>query len=223
MRVRYRSGPVVPSRVSRRPRRKRLPQADESRPQRIARLAHSTRVSWIPERSRVLDIGCFDAQLLETLGSRLDQGVGMDPAIERPAELGRYRLLPGEFPRVQPDDGPFDAVTLLAVLEHVPSDQIEQWARTCWDLRPRRARCRHSAVPEGRHHPRCCDPAAPHGRDGSGAAPWLCAQGDSLGVPRCRLRRHGRKAVPTGTEQPLRAPQARVRHAEDSNEPGDVA
>ncbi len=89
---------------------------------------------WIPEHSRVLDIGCFDAQLLKALGSRLDRGVGMDPAIERPAELGRYRLLPGEFPRVQPDDGPFDAVTLLAVLEHVPSDQIEQWARTCWDL-----------------------------------------------------------------------------------------
>ena len=86
---------------------------------------------WIPDQGRVLDVGCFDARLFRKLGSRLGYGVGMDPAIEHPADYDRYQLLPGEFPDVQPAGDAFDVITFLAVLEHVPDDQIDRWADSC--------------------------------------------------------------------------------------------
>ena len=86
---------------------------------------------WIRDDARVLDVGCFDDALFAALGRRLGSGVGLDPLLTRPVERDRFRLLPGHFPDVQLADGSFDAITMLAVLEHVPPAELDRWAQAC--------------------------------------------------------------------------------------------
>jgi 2-polyprenyl-3-methyl-5-hydroxy-6-metoxy-1,4-benzoquinol methylase len=91
----------------------------------------------IPPDSRVLDVGCHDGALFRQLGGRVRDGVGIDAELEKPVEFGRFRLLPGHFPEDLPANGPFDAITLLAVLEHVLPDRQAALAEACArNLRP---------------------------------------------------------------------------------------
>lgn len=77
-------------------------------------------VRWIDDDARVLDVGCFDATLFESLGKKLARGVGLDPMLDKEVEGPRWRLLRGRLPAGRSLEGPFDAITMLAVLEHVP-------------------------------------------------------------------------------------------------------
>ncbi|HVR88235.1 MAG TPA: class I SAM-dependent methyltransferase [Candidatus Limnocylindria bacterium] len=76
--------------------------------------------SWIPRESRVLDVGCADGALFELLRDRVAGGVGIDPQATPAAARGGVRLLRGMFPADAPDER-FDAITMLAVLEHLPA------------------------------------------------------------------------------------------------------
>ncbi len=95
---------------------------------RLDRLLQDWRIGrairFVPLGSRVLDVGCHDGALFRRLGPGLREGIGLDPALAGPLDGDRYRLLPGSFPLDAPDEPEsFDAITMLAVLEHVPSDQ----------------------------------------------------------------------------------------------------
>jgi SAM-dependent methyltransferase len=74
----------------------------------------------IRDGDRLLDIGCFDGVLLRAVKARIARGVGMDPLAQewKDGNIEAVRgCCPGE-PRLA--DGSFDAITMLAVLEHIP-------------------------------------------------------------------------------------------------------
>ena len=79
----------------------------------------------VPQGSRVLDIGCRDGRLFRELGGRLNEGYGIDPDLDGVVTGSGYQLVPGWFPAEMPaDTGTFDAITMLALFEHIsPEDQ----------------------------------------------------------------------------------------------------
>lgn len=78
---------------------------------------------YIPQGGRVLDIGCADGALFRQLRRRIGSGVGVDPELARSTTNDRFQLLAGGVP-ADLSPGQFDAVTLLAVVEHLPEDVI---------------------------------------------------------------------------------------------------
>jgi SAM-dependent methyltransferase len=86
--------------------------------------------AYIPRGARVLDIGCSDGAMFK-LVPHIGSGIGIDPLLTQPEQLPNARLLPGLFPDALPQDDTFDAITMLAVLEHVPRDQQRPLALNC--------------------------------------------------------------------------------------------
>ena len=86
---------------------------------------------FVPEGARVLDIGCSEGELFELLGSSARDGVGLDPDLPAPVVRPGYRLYPGSFPGDLPEPGPYDAIVMLAVLEHIPAEAQDALAEGC--------------------------------------------------------------------------------------------
>ena len=75
---------------------------------------------WIREGSRILDIGCSQGEFLAFLGERIHNSVGIDPLLAGPITTPRYVLLRQAFQDPLPfPDLSFDAITLLATIEHI--------------------------------------------------------------------------------------------------------
>jgi SAM-dependent methyltransferase len=74
---------------------------------------------WIPRGAAVLDVGCHQGEFLERLQGHIGSGVGMDP-LAQPISHDRYRLLPAIFQPPTPfQSESFDAIVMLATLEHI--------------------------------------------------------------------------------------------------------
>jgi len=73
----------------------------------------------LPPDARVLDIGTYDGALFSLTKAR---GVGIDPDLVAGTSIPGVTLVSGLFPQDLPSlpDESFDAVTALAVVEHVP-------------------------------------------------------------------------------------------------------
>ncbi|MEO8205300.1 MAG: class I SAM-dependent methyltransferase [Chthoniobacterales bacterium] len=80
---------------------------------------------YIKKGMKVLDIGGADGLLFTFSQNCVSGSVGIDPSLPADTSLpGGYHLKKGFFPNDLPDQsGPFDAVVMLAVLEHFPTDQ----------------------------------------------------------------------------------------------------
>lgn len=76
-----------------------------------------------PRSLSVLDIGCSQGELFQALRKRIGQGIGIDPTLTSRVHHDGWDLLPGCFPEDLPEgSGPFDVITALAVIEHIPMD-----------------------------------------------------------------------------------------------------
>jgi SAM-dependent methyltransferase len=83
----------------------------------------------LPRRSRVLDIGADDGILLrETCAV---DSVGIDPNVPHDSTHEFGRMIRGSFPDDLPNHKPFDAIALLAVLEHIPRESQDSFAGAC--------------------------------------------------------------------------------------------
>ena len=86
---------------------------------------------FIPQGARVLDIGCGDGALFRLCRDRIKAGVGLDPALTAPVKEEHFDLIPGSFPESLPETEPFDVITMLAVLEHIPAAKQRSLAEKC--------------------------------------------------------------------------------------------
>jgi SAM-dependent methyltransferase len=84
--------------------------------------------------ARVLDVGCADGALFKYYAPHIREMVGIDPTLHESVDMENCKLIAGQFPDNLPDSGRFDAITMLAVLEHVPVDQQVSWAGACSHL-----------------------------------------------------------------------------------------
>jgi SAM-dependent methyltransferase len=103
----------------------------------VDRLLQRWRISkaraYVTPGARVLDIGCADGELFRRLAG-VSEGVGIDPDLPSTSSASAIpcaTLLKGLFPQALLDDRPFDVITLLAVLEHVPPDAQKTLALEC--------------------------------------------------------------------------------------------
>jgi SAM-dependent methyltransferase len=89
---------------------------------------------WIPAGAAVLDIGCGDGGLFAGSRGRISSGVGIEP-VQPEAWHGPSwsRLIVGTFPDDAPDEV-FDAIVMLAVVEHVEEPELVRWATQCHQL-----------------------------------------------------------------------------------------
>ena len=84
---------------------------------------------WIPDGSRVLDIGCHEGEFLDYLGSRIIHSVGIDPLAPETA-TENYRLIASTYDDyTEFQSNSFDAVVMLATLEHIRS--VDEIALEC--------------------------------------------------------------------------------------------
>jgi len=83
---------------------------------------------WVPPGASVLDVGCADGSLFRQARSVIKSGIGVDT--DQPSEWpsGPYEFRLGEFPEAVDASGPYDAVAMLAVIEHVTSGVRKNWA-----------------------------------------------------------------------------------------------
>jgi 2-polyprenyl-3-methyl-5-hydroxy-6-metoxy-1,4-benzoquinol methylase len=97
--------------------------------QRIAKV-----LPHIAPGSNVLDVGCADGAVFRAAEGRIARGVGID--LQQPDSwIGDpFELRVGEFPDVVKAGEVFDAITMLAVVEHAPRDELEKWAKAIPDM-----------------------------------------------------------------------------------------
>jgi SAM-dependent methyltransferase len=75
---------------------------------------------WIPQGSRVLDIGCHQGEFLLWLGGKIAPSVGFDPLYKETTSSERHQFFAQNFQEGIPfEDNSFDAIILLATIEHI--------------------------------------------------------------------------------------------------------
>ena len=85
---------------------------------------------YIPAGSRVLDIGSDDGMLFKKV-KNIKSGIGIEPKIEKEIVGDNFRIIKGYFPNDCAGQK-FHVITLLAVLEHIPQNDLEKFGFNCY-------------------------------------------------------------------------------------------
>lgn len=95
-------------------------------------------LKWIPRPVKLLDIGAFRGELFEAIGNDLEKGLGLEPVQLEPEVRGsNFRIISDTFQNATPTEGQWDAITMLAVLEHIPIEEHSALRHFCrQELRP---------------------------------------------------------------------------------------
>ncbi len=88
---------------------------------------------FVREGDVLVDVGCEDGALFESLRGVIKHGIGIDPLITQKQETPLYTLLPGLFPDAIPECTTCDVITMLAVLEHIPPEDQARLGQLCYD------------------------------------------------------------------------------------------
>jgi 2-polyprenyl-3-methyl-5-hydroxy-6-metoxy-1,4-benzoquinol methylase len=76
----------------------------------------------------ILDIGCHNGELFEfVLKKKNITGDGIDGVLTEVITKENYTLFPGYFPQDFPIKKQYNNITFLAVLEHIPIDEIRKY------------------------------------------------------------------------------------------------
>jgi SAM-dependent methyltransferase len=93
--------------------------------QRIKKAKH-----YINAGTTVLDIGSDDGTLFKKV-KNIKSGIGIEPKIEKEIAGDNYKIIKGYFPD-ECAGQKFDVITLLAVLEHIPVNQLQKFGKDCY-------------------------------------------------------------------------------------------
>ena len=91
-------------------------------------------VRYLKADVRLIDVGAHQGEFFQKLGERLQRGFGIEPLLKVPIETEKFSIKPGFFPSVRPEEKDWDAITMLAVLEHIPRSGHADLTAACLDL-----------------------------------------------------------------------------------------
>ncbi len=89
---------------------------------------------FVPARVRLIDVGAREGEFFKILGDQLAFGFGVEPLQKTELTGENFSIQPGFFPAVRPTETGWDAITMLAVLEHIPRDRQAALASACHEL-----------------------------------------------------------------------------------------
>jgi 2-polyprenyl-3-methyl-5-hydroxy-6-metoxy-1,4-benzoquinol methylase len=92
----------------------------------IQRARFKKALKHLPKGASVLDIGSGEGDFLEYCGDHISIGFGIDKNILNNRAGERYKIIQGAIPDALKSVSSFEVVTMLAVLEHIPEDDLEQ-------------------------------------------------------------------------------------------------
>ena len=86
---------------------------------------------FIRKGDTILDIGSSDGKLFKQCADLIKFGYGIDPTLPALVETQTYTLVPGYFPKDCLPGIQYNAITMLAVLEHIPEAEQKALADNC--------------------------------------------------------------------------------------------
>ena len=86
---------------------------------------------WIRPGSHVLDVGSENGALFAGSRGRICSGVGVDLTEATSWPEGPWLRRTGPFPAAVPEGDTYDAIVMLAVVEHVDEATLKEWGAAC--------------------------------------------------------------------------------------------